>query len=104
MAGKRFTEVWRRDDQGKTRFRHTGRKVGAAVVVLCVGQDIYLRGTASAVVVMVVVFVVTVVMDGFARSIAQHPDKMTAPVVVAGMDAEPHAGKQIGGGHQQAEE
>ena len=92
MSRKCFTEVRRRDDHGKPRFRHTGRQVGAAVAVLRVGQDIYLRGTASAVVVMVVVFVVTVVMDGFARSIAQHPDKMTAPVVVTGVDAKPHAG------------
>ena len=104
MARKRFTEVRRRDDHRKPRFRQTGRQVGAAVVVLCVGQDIYLRGAASAVVVMVVIFIVTVVMDGFARSIAQHPDKMTAPVVVAGVDAEPHAREQVGGGHQQAEE
>ena len=73
-------------------------------MVLCVRQDIDLRGAALAVVVMVVVLAVAVVMDGLTGNVAQHPDEVPAPVIVTGVDAEAHVCEDIGDGHQQAED
>ena len=55
--------------QGEGDFR-SDNPVDARRIVLRIGQDIYMRGAAAAVVVMVVVFPVAVVVDAFAGYVA----------------------------------
>ena len=73
-------------------------------IVLRVGQDKDLCGAAASAVVVVVVFPVAVMVDAFAGNIAVQPDKVPAPVVMTGMNAEPHVRQYIGESRQQAEQ
>ena len=66
--------------------------------VLRIGQHVDLRGAAAVVMMVVVVRVVAVVVDLLAGHVAQHPDKVPAPVFVTGVDAEAHVTKHIGDG------
>ena len=104
VGGKGLREARGVEYHRKPGFRRTGRTVDAAVAVLCVGQHEDVRGAAAVVVVMVVVGVVAVVVDGFAGSVAQHPDEMPAAVFVAAVDAETCVRENVGKDQQSAAE
>lgn len=52
---------------------------------------------------MVVVPAVAVMVDGFAGNVAEKPHEMAAPVLMAGMDSEPHACEEIAQGKEQGQ-
>ncbi len=52
---------------------------------------------------MVMVPAVAVMVDGFAGNVAEKPHEMAAPVLMAGMDSEPHACEEIAQGKEQGQ-
>ena len=104
MAGEQIDEARCFNQYGKTFNRQVKTPLYATVTILRVGQDIDVRGAAAVVVVMVVVRVVAVVVDRLAGDVAQEPDQMPAPVLMAGVHAKAHVGKHIGDGQQHAAE